>query len=124
MVWDQGTWTPLSDDVARSMEKGELKFELHGKKLRGSWALVRTNYSRGGGSSKESWLLIKHKDEAAEPGAKVDVVDALPDSVVSGRAIGRSGVVPSQAAAARRSRRRRRAAGSSFEAASAVSAAA
>ena len=44
-------------------------------------------YGQRGRSGKESWLLIKHKDDAAQPGAKVDVVDALPDSVVSGRAI-------------------------------------
>ena len=63
MVWDQGTWTPESPDVAAALEKGDLKFTLHGKKLKGSWVLVRT---RGyGSSSKTSWLLIKHRDEFA-----------------------------------------------------------
>jgi len=32
MVWDQGTWTPESPDVAAALEKGDLKFTLHGKK--------------------------------------------------------------------------------------------
>src|SRR6202162_510039 len=61
MVWDQGTWTPESPDVAAALEKGDLKFTLHGKKLKGSWVLVRT---RGyGRSSDRSWLLIKHRDQ-------------------------------------------------------------
>src|SRR6202158_4190111 len=57
MVWDIGTWTPEQPDVDAALKKGDLKFTLHGKKLRGSWVLVRT---RGfGSSSKPSWLLIK-----------------------------------------------------------------
>ena len=64
MVWDKGTWEPESPDVNAALEKGDLKFILHGKKLKGSWVLVRT---RGFGSSrgKTSWLLIKHRDEYA-----------------------------------------------------------
>jgi bifunctional non-homologous end joining protein LigD len=64
MVWDKGTWEPESPDVDAAIEKGDLKFILHGKKLKGSWVLVRT---RGFGSSrgKTSWLLIKHRDEYA-----------------------------------------------------------
>src|SRR6202521_4799662 len=41
MIWDQGTWTPESPDVAAALEKGELKFPLHGKNLKGSWSLVQ-----------------------------------------------------------------------------------
>src|SRR6202790_5154724 len=56
MILDSGTWTPESPDVDAALKKGDLKFTLHGKKLRGSWVLVRT---RGyGSSSKTSWLLI------------------------------------------------------------------
>jgi bifunctional non-homologous end joining protein LigD len=63
MVWDTGTWTPESPDIAAALKKGDLKFKLHGKKLRGSWVLVRT---RGFGSkSDKSWLLIKHRDDFA-----------------------------------------------------------
>ncbi len=81
MIWDTGTWTPESPDVAAALEKGDLKFTLHGKKLKGSWVLVRT---RGyGGSSKTSWLLIKHRDEFAS--SKVDVTEEMPRSVVSNR---------------------------------------
>src|ERR1700726_2364196 len=80
MVWDQGTWTPESSDVAAALEKGDLKFTLHGKKLKGSWVLVRT---RGfGSSSKPSWLLIKHRDQYA---STEDVTETQPRSVVSNR---------------------------------------
>ena len=80
MVWDKGTWTPESPDVAAALEKGDLKFTLHGKKLKGSWVLVRT---RGFGSStKTSWLLIKHRDEFA---SEVDIANEKPRSAVSNR---------------------------------------
>ena len=80
MVWDSGTWTPEQSDVSAALEKGDLKFTLDGKKLHGSWVLVRT---RGfGGSSKPSWLLIKHKDEYA---SSQDITLAEPKSVVSGK---------------------------------------
>jgi bifunctional non-homologous end joining protein LigD len=72
MVWDTGTWEPEVPDVDEALRKGDLKFILHGKKLRGSWVLVRT---RGFGSSKgrSSWLLIKHRDAyAAEREITVD----------------------------------------------------
>jgi bifunctional non-homologous end joining protein LigD len=63
MVWDKGTWEPEQPDVDAAIAKGDLKFTLHGKKLKGSWVLVRT---RGfGGGSKPSWLLIKHRDQFA-----------------------------------------------------------
>ena len=80
MVWDFGTWTPEQSDVDAALNKGDLKFTLHGKKLRGSWVLVRT---RGfGGSSKPSWLLIKHRDKYASDG---DITETKPKSALSGR---------------------------------------
>src|SRR5277367_5509105 len=60
MVWDKGTWTPDLPNVDAMLKKGDLKFTLYGEKLGGSWALIRT---RGFGGSKNSWLLIKHKDK-------------------------------------------------------------
>src|SRR3954471_10725013 len=42
MIWDRGTWTPETPDVVAALKKGDLKFSLDGKKLRGSWVLVRT----------------------------------------------------------------------------------
>jgi bifunctional non-homologous end joining protein LigD len=80
MVWDTGTWTPESPDIAAALKKGDLKFQLHGKKLRGSWVLVRT---RGFGSkSGKSWLLIKHRDEFA---STEDIAATEPRSALSKR---------------------------------------
>jgi bifunctional non-homologous end joining protein LigD len=81
MVWDEGTYIPerevskgiLQEITERNeaeaamregLQAGNVKFRLYGKKLHGSFALVRT---RGFGN-KESWLLIKHRDEYVRPG--------------------------------------------------------
>jgi bifunctional non-homologous end joining protein LigD len=80
MVWDKGTWTAESEDTAEALERGDLKFTLHGKKLRGSWVLVRT---RGFGSrADKSWLLIKHRDRFA---SRKDVTVEEPRSALSHR---------------------------------------
>ena len=57
MIWDRGTWEPEAPDVDRALATGDLKFTLHGRKLKGAWVLVRT---RNG-----AWLLIKHRDASA-----------------------------------------------------------
>src|SRR3979409_2052587 len=41
MLWDSGTWIPDDTDIDSALEAGNLKFELDGVKLKGSWALVR-----------------------------------------------------------------------------------
>jgi len=81
MLWDQGTWVPESEDPDAALKKGELKFTLHGKKLKGSWVLVRT---RGFGKKPDSssWLLIKHRDRYASTN---DVAETKPYSVKSHR---------------------------------------
>jgi len=80
MVWDRGTWEPEGAGAEAGLKKGDLKFALHGQKLRGSWVLVRTHGF--GGSSKPTWLLIKHRDKYA---STKDVVAAEPRSAVSKR---------------------------------------
>jgi bifunctional non-homologous end joining protein LigD len=78
MVWDTGKWTPEIEDAEEGLRKGDLKFKLQGKKLKGSWVLVRTH---GFGSrADKSWLLIKHKDEFA---SKKDIVADEPRSALS-----------------------------------------
>jgi bifunctional non-homologous end joining protein LigD len=74
MLWDRGTYTyggtdpdPL-EGLRRGYAKGDFKFVLHGKRLRGSWVLVRT---RRGERGRSQWLLIKHRDEHAVPGSDV-----------------------------------------------------
>lgn len=66
MLWDEGTWEPIGDPHD-GLAKGDLKFILHGKRMKGSWVLVhmkgRDNKTRNG--VRENWLLIKHHDEYA-----------------------------------------------------------
>src|SRR6476620_8258807 len=80
MLWDQGTWTPESEDVDAALKKGDLKFTLNGFKLKGSWVLVRTGGRYPGGSGDRSWLLIKHRDEWA---GELDITEFAPKSVKS-----------------------------------------
>jgi len=82
MIWDEGTYAPEvelgrgarravtdreeAEKVAEAgLRDGNLKFTLYGKKLQGSFALVRT---LGLAGRKEAWLLIKHRDEHCQPG--------------------------------------------------------
>ena len=81
MVWDSGTWIPEIPDVGAALRKGELKFKLSGKKLKGSWVLIRTKGGFGG-SRKPQWLLIKHRDQYA---STEDVLAMKPRSVLSNR---------------------------------------
>lgn len=81
MLWDRGTWTPDDPDVDAALRKGDLKFTLHGAKLKGSWVLVRTR-GFGKNPSRPSWLLIKHRDEYA---SSKDVTAESPRSVSSQR---------------------------------------
>ena len=76
MIWDRGTWEPEVPDVGKALVKGDLKFRLHGRKLKGSWVLVRTDDRR--------WLLIKHRDATA---ATDDITLTRPLSVVSRRTL-------------------------------------
>lgn len=81
MVWDKGSWSPDNGNVDVSLEKGELKFTLHGGKLKGSWVLVRTRgFDKN--PSRSAWLLIKHRDRYA---STQDVTKTKPYSAVSRR---------------------------------------
>ena len=81
MIWDRGTYDPeveVSKGVrervlersraeavaAQGLKDGNLKFFLHGSKLQGSFALVRTFFLKG----RPSWLLIKHRDQFVSQG--------------------------------------------------------
>jgi len=68
-VWDSGTYEPLDDthtlsdekELLKELKAGSLKFVLHGKKLKGEFALVKMK-----NAENNAWLLIKHKDQYAE----------------------------------------------------------
>ena len=97
MIWDEGIYIPeieitkgkleiIKDYkqgqkvMKEGLEKGQLKFTLLGKKLKGSFALVKT---RGFGP-KNSWLLIKHKDKYIKEGYEAKDFDF---SAVSNRTL-------------------------------------
>ena len=77
MVWDIGTYEPENtDDVGAALRKGELKFSLNGKKLKGSWVLVRIR--------DRQWLLIKHRDYYT---TEEDVTQLAPVSILTRRTL-------------------------------------
>ncbi len=88
MVWDVGTWQPLSpvlvdgkyvpatDEEARAMlAKGDLKFRLNGKRLKGDLALVKMKGRRPGSKGNE-WLLIKKHDQHEVEDYDIDQYDS------------------------------------------------
>jgi bifunctional non-homologous end joining protein LigD len=83
MVWDFGDWKPLVD-VDRGLLEGNLKFELHGKKLRGAWALVRMR-GRNERPDKPNWLLIKERDSFVQAETDPAITETAQDSAVTGR---------------------------------------
>lgn len=89
MIWDEGMYSPeleISKGVRREVtgkeeaqrvagneyREGNLKFILYGKKLQGSFALVRT---AGLAGNKDSWLLIKHSDKFCKKGYDANKYD-------------------------------------------------
>jgi bifunctional non-homologous end joining protein LigD len=90
MIWDEGTYN-AEQEIAKGirseitdrkkgekvmeegLKAGNLKFHLFGKKLQGSFVLVRT--AGFGGSNKESWLMIKHRDQFAQKGYAANEYD-------------------------------------------------
>ncbi|MFP5227219.1 MAG: DNA ligase D [Acidobacteriota bacterium] len=86
MVWDTGTWEPVTD-VDEGFKKGQLKFILHGKKLNGHWALIRIKNNRYGDKDKNNWLLIKEHDEFERTADDPAITEEAPDSAVTGRSI-------------------------------------
>jgi bifunctional non-homologous end joining protein LigD len=81
MIWDRGTWEPLSDPD-EGLAKGDLKFRLHGDRLNGDFVLVRMK-PRKGERGRENWLLIKKRDAYARDGD--EPTQDYDTSVVSGR---------------------------------------
>lgn len=89
IVWDEGTYEPLENassnkkenekNLLKQLYAGSLKFVMHGKKLKGEFALVKTHY----GGAENSWLLIKHNDKYAS----TDDVTEKDKSVVSKKTI-------------------------------------
>ena len=109
LIWDAGTWQPVEEN---GYSRGELKFELDGRKLQGRWMLVHTG-RRGG--DPQHWLFFKERDNSARDRSELDVLAAHPESVLTGRTIEQvaadavgtkdNAVRPTQAEAMRKTRR-------------------
>jgi bifunctional non-homologous end joining protein LigD len=87
MVWDVGTWEPLSpvpvngeyvpgteSEAAAMINKGDLKFRLHGKRLNGDFALIHIKARRPGSKGNE-WLMIKKQDKYVDEKFDIDKYD-------------------------------------------------
>src|SRR5690348_5184899 len=96
MVWDVGTWQPLSPvavdgkyvpgtqaEAATMLAKGDLKFRLNGKRLKGDFALIKMRGRRPGSKGNE-WLLIKKHDDHVVEGYEIEGFDT---SVLSGKTL-------------------------------------
>src|ERR1700726_4920878 len=79
MVWDLGTWQPLSpvpvngkyvagtdEEARRMLAQGDLKLRLQGKKLKGDFALIKMRGRRPGSKGNEWRRIKKHDDSAVE----------------------------------------------------------
>jgi bifunctional non-homologous end joining protein LigD len=88
MVWDLGTWEPLSPQTVNGkyvrgteaeaiamLSKGDLKIRLHGQKLKGDFALIHIRGRRPGSKGTE-WLLIKKHDEYVVEGYDIEQYDS------------------------------------------------
>ena len=96
MVWDVGTWQPLSPvavggkyppgteaDAIAMLAKGDLKFRLNGKRLKGDFALIKMKGRRPGSKGNE-WLMIKKHDDQVVEGYDAGEID---ESVLSKRSM-------------------------------------
>src|SRR5437660_8307347 len=81
MVWDRGTFTVEGTlDARKQLEREEIKFNLDGQKLRGSFVLVKLRHSEKG----NEWLMMKHKDAAEDSAWNIEEHDG---SVLTGRTL-------------------------------------
>ncbi|QPP05502.1 3'-phosphoesterase [Streptomyces bathyalis] len=72
IIWDEGTYRPISENFAEALRRGHATFWLEGGKLRGGYALTRFR-GGGGDDGREAWLLVKEADaRAAREGGTPD----------------------------------------------------
>jgi bifunctional non-homologous end joining protein LigD len=106
LVWDAGTWEPApeSADAADAVARGNLKFVLHGERLRGGWDLVRMKPRPK--ERQPQWLLIKRRDDAAAPDDGDRLLADAATSVLSRRTMDEiaTGAAPPERPPAARSR--------------------
>src|ERR1700677_844630 len=87
MLWDRGYWEPNGkQSPEQALANGDFKFRLNGKRLHGSFVLVRMANDRERGK-RMNWLLIKHRDDASVDQNGAAVLEENNTSVASGRAM-------------------------------------
>ncbi|MBY3131944.1 DNA ligase D [Rhizobium leguminosarum] len=85
MLWDRGYWEPEGKkSPEQALAKGDFKFTLQGKRLHGSFVLVRMRNDRDRGK-RTNWLLIKHHDEFSVEENGEAILEENDTSVASGR---------------------------------------
>jgi DNA ligase D-like protein (predicted 3'-phosphoesterase) len=100
IVWDHGTFDNIKEpysakatkgekatkdkdiSLQKCYENGQIEVDLHGKKLNGGYALIRTPMDT---DNKKKWLLIKMRDQYAD--ARRNLINSQPESVISGKKI-------------------------------------
>ena len=95
IVWDRGTYSPDEHDhehgplvfedyaeasrrMAAQIAEGKISVTMRGERMKGSWSFVKTT------QAEDSWLLLKHRDDAADGG---DLAALYDTSVISGLTI-------------------------------------
>lgn len=95
IVWDRGTYSPDEHDhehgplvfedrvessrrMRTQIAEGKVSVTIRGERMKGSWSFVKTK------QSDDSWLLLKHRDEAADGR---DLPALFDSSVISGLTI-------------------------------------
>jgi bifunctional non-homologous end joining protein LigD len=87
MLWDRGYWEPEGNRTPEeALAKGDFKFILQGKRLQGSFVLVRMRHDRDGGK-RTNWLLIKHHDDHSVEENGAAILEENATSVASGRSM-------------------------------------
>ena len=87
MLWDKGKYVPDGNLAPeKQLARGQVKVILHGKKLRGGFILVYPGTRFGESGKKARWLLIKRRDEMANPAWEIGA-PALDRSVTTGRTL-------------------------------------
>ncbi|HHF7372843.1 DNA polymerase ligase N-terminal domain-containing protein [Legionella bozemanae] len=83
MVWDFGHYELIEDKkpMEKALKEGALKFFLHGEKIKGGYAMARTQQKK----DKEQWVIFKLDDDEAD--ARKNPVSTKPNSVLTGRSL-------------------------------------
>jgi len=68
MVWDLGTYEPQDGlSPEEQLARGKIDIALHGQRLRRGFALIETGNRLADPGKKERWILVKQRDEYADP---------------------------------------------------------